>query len=102
MRVPVDSNGQKLCPTPKSSVRALGGMKMHASQTQESPGVHDLHQPQVGKGADLENQPPIAPNFTTYSNPAFEPLETLESPTKVQKQVSSFALWILFHILSMS
>ncbi|KAG0576477.1 hypothetical protein KC19_5G083100 [Ceratodon purpureus] len=34
--------------------------------------------------AGLENQP--APNFTTYSNPAFEPVVTVESPPKVQKQ----------------
>lgn len=156
-RFPVDSNGQRLCSTPKL-VRAAGGVRSHASQTpktirecsvmrnhssptpkktQVGSGVenHASLTPkkvQVGSGLDhhasptskvvqrgngVENRASPTPKkvqgrggvenhsqnsledsvgaddlpldtFTVYVNPSFEPLETLKSPSKEQKQPS--------------
>jgi len=92
MRVSFESNGQKVCLTSKS-VQSPGGMKMHGSQFQESPGIHDLLKPDVGKSAGLENQPTIAPTLPRISTLYLNPLQTIESPPKVPKQVGASALW---------
>jgi len=163
-RFPVDSNGQRLCSTPKL-VRAAGGVRSHASQTpktiRECSGMRNHSSPtpkkiqvgsgvenlvssipkkvQVGSGLEHHASPTSkvvqrgsgvenhasptpkkvqgrggvenhAPNshedtvdahdlpldtFTVYVNPSFEPLETLKSPSKEQKQVSSsYFMWI--------
>lgn len=106
----MDSNGQRLCSTPKIE-RAAGRVRNHVSQTPKSvrplSGMRNHVSPTPKKVQVVSGIENIAPNsqedsegahdlpldtFTIYANPSFEPLETVESPIKEQKQVYSYSV----------